>query len=56
MNEGKQIASMSHSEIAKAFGVSRSQIQYIERNAMEKIREVLAKRGYKADDFFEIKK
>jgi DNA-directed RNA polymerase sigma subunit (sigma70/sigma32) len=50
MNRGKQTAPMTHADIAKVFGVSRSKIQHIERNAMQKIREELAKRGMKLED------
>ena len=51
----KQNAQMTHADIAKVFGVSRSHIQYIERNAIQKIKEELKKRGIKPQDFFEIK-
>jgi DNA-directed RNA polymerase sigma subunit (sigma70/sigma32) len=55
MNLGKQVAPMSHADIAKVFGVSRSKIQYIERNAMEKIKEALEKRGIKPQDLLDMK-
>ena len=55
MNKGKQTAPMTHADIAQAFGVSRAKIQYIERNAMQKIKEALEKRGYKPSDFLEVK-
>jgi DNA-directed RNA polymerase sigma subunit (sigma70/sigma32) len=55
MNKGKQVAPMTHADIAKVFGVSRSKIQHIERNAMLKVKEVLEKRGYKPSDFLEVK-
>ena len=42
---------MSHAEIAKIFGVSRTTIQRIERNAIEKIKEALKKRDIKVKDF-----
>jgi DNA-directed RNA polymerase sigma subunit (sigma70/sigma32) len=46
---------MTHAEIAKVFGVSRGKIQHIERNAMQKIKDALAKRGIKPEDFLDIK-
>ena len=55
MNLGKQVAPMSHADIAKVFGVSRSKIQHIERNAMEKIKEALEKRGIKPQDLLDMK-
>lgn len=55
MNKGKQIAPMSHADIAKVFGVSRSKIQTIEKSALQKVKEVLKKRGYKPNDFLDMK-
>lgn len=55
MNKERQVAPMTHADIAQIFGVSRSKIQYIERNAMQKVREALEKRGYKPSDFLEVK-
>jgi len=55
MNVGKQTAPMTHEQIAKVFGVSRSKIQHIERNAMQKIKDALEKRGIKPQDLLDIK-
>ena len=55
MNVGKQSAPMTHAEIAKVFGVSRAKIQRIEKNAMQKIKETLEKRGIKPQDLLDIK-
>jgi DNA-directed RNA polymerase sigma subunit (sigma70/sigma32) len=55
MNQGKQSAPMTHAEIAQVFGVSRSKIQHIERNAMQKIKDALEKRGIKPQDLLDIK-
>ena len=46
---------MTHAEIAKVFGVSRSSIQHIERNAMQKIKDALEKRGIKPQDLLDTK-
>lgn len=54
MNIGKQSAPMSHADIAKVFGVSRSKIQHIERNAMNKIKEALEARNIKVQDLLDI--
>ena len=55
MNKGKRTEPMTHEAIAQVFGVSRSKIQHIERTAMQKIKEVLEKRGYKPKDFLDTK-
>ncbi len=35
-------------------GVSREAIRQVQKNAMRKARRLLAKRGYKAEDFFDM--
>ena len=55
MNIGKRIAPMTHAEIAQVFGVSRSKIQHIERDALKKLKEALEKRGIKPQDLLDIK-
>jgi DNA-directed RNA polymerase sigma subunit (sigma70/sigma32) len=38
----------------KGSGVSRESIRQMQKNALRKARRLLAKRGYKAEDFFDI--
>jgi len=35
-------------------GVSREAIRQVQKNALRKARRLLAKRGYKAEDFFDM--
>jgi DNA-directed RNA polymerase sigma subunit (sigma70/sigma32) len=39
---------------AKGSGVSRESIRQMQKNALRKARRLLAKRGYKAEDFFDV--
>jgi DNA-directed RNA polymerase specialized sigma subunit len=43
---------MNQREVAEALGVSRSEVQHVERQAMKKIMKLLAKRKIKREDFF----
>jgi DNA-directed RNA polymerase sigma subunit (sigma70/sigma32) len=38
----------------KGSGVSRESIRQMQKNALRKARRILAKRGYKAEDFFDM--
>jgi DNA-directed RNA polymerase specialized sigma subunit len=41
---------MTHKEIGEVLGVSRGMVGHIEREAMEKVRKILAERGLDLDD------
>jgi DNA-directed RNA polymerase specialized sigma subunit len=43
---------MNQREVAEALGVSRSAVQQLEKQAMKKIMQLLAKRKIKREDFF----
>jgi len=38
----------------KGSGVSRESVRQMQKNALRKARRLLAKRGYKAEDFFDM--
>ena len=38
----------------KGSGVSRESIRQMQKNALRRARRLLAKRGYKAEDFFDV--
>ena len=44
---------MTHKEIGEVLGVSRGMVGHIEREAVEKVRKILAKRGLELDDLLE---
>jgi DNA-binding XRE family transcriptional regulator len=52
MNRPQQNFDMTQQEVADSLGVNRSAINYYEKQALEKLKEALTKRGYKASDFF----
>jgi DNA-directed RNA polymerase specialized sigma subunit len=49
--EGKN-EGMNQREVAEALGVSRSLIQKVEKQAIEKVMRLLARRKIKREDFF----
>jgi DNA-directed RNA polymerase sigma subunit (sigma70/sigma32) len=42
---------MTQDEVAQSFGVTRNNIQQIEKRAMEKVRAELKKRGIEKEDY-----
>ena len=52
MNQSKEQFDMTQQEIADELGMNRSTINYYEKQALEKLKKALEKRGIKASDFF----
>jgi DNA-directed RNA polymerase specialized sigma subunit len=50
MNQLQENFEMTQTEIAQAIGVSRSMVNYIERQALEKLKKALEERGIKLED------
>jgi DNA-directed RNA polymerase specialized sigma24 family protein len=46
---------MTQQEVAERLGMPRSNVNYYERQALEKIRIALEKRGIKASDLLDVK-
>ena len=49
-------ADMTQQEVADALGTTRAAVADIEKRALRKLRNELAKRGYTMEDFFTWKK
>jgi transcriptional regulator len=49
-------ADMTQQEVADAMGTTRAAVADIEKRALRKLRNELAKRGYTMEDFFTWKK
>jgi len=50
MNQLQEHFEMTQTEIAQAIGVSRSMVNYIEKQAMDKLKKALEERGIKLED------
>ena len=51
----KDLYEMTQEEIAEILGVTKSAIVQLEKKALAKITAKLIERGYKLEDFFEVK-
>jgi DNA-binding XRE family transcriptional regulator len=52
MNQPKERFEMTQQEVADTLGMNRSTINYYEKQALEKLKKALEKKGIKASDFF----
>lgn len=53
MNQPSEHFDMTQQEIADILGMNRSTINYYEKQALEKLRVALEKKGFKLSDFLE---
>jgi len=56
MQDRRMQADMTQQEVADAMGTTRAAVADIEKRALRKLRNELAKRGYTMEDFFTWKK
>ena len=56
MRDRPMQADMTQQEVADAMGTTRAAVADIEKRALRKLRNELAKRGYTMEDFFTWKK
>ena len=54
MNQ-KDYFHMTQQEVAKRLGMHRSYVNYYEKQALEKLKQALEKRGIKASDVLDVK-
>ena len=51
MNQPQQHFEMTQQEVADELGMNRSTVNYYEKQALEKLKDELKNRGFKASDF-----
>ena len=55
MNKTKEHFEMTQQEIGEVLGMNRSTVNYYERQALDKLKLALEKRGIKASDVLDVK-
>jgi DNA-binding XRE family transcriptional regulator len=55
MNKTQNHFEMKQEEVAEALGVNRTTLNYYEREALKKFKKALEEKGYKANDFLEMR-